>query len=323
MDRSGREPDLNDFGNQRLGEEGRLIARSENNAIFEVRRDENGRLEGRFENDKVVNLSQRALSHSEISVLSKGLKFVATPKEIDFSQVKIDLENFGRRLRLKWHFREEEGFPDAPSFRLKSKFDPRHGGEAIEVFLSRLEGEIMEISANDCNFSNLGTDERAALKNLKADRSIVIEEADKGSGVVVWEKEDYILEAINQLGDSNVYLKLDSNPSEHLQKVIDDDISIIRERGDMDEKTLEYFLVNDPKLGRFYLLPKIHKRLNGVPGRPVISNSGYFTENVSEFLDHHLQPLAKKVPSYIKDTNHFYRNSMPWKVFHRTLFYVQ
>ena len=147
--------------------------------------------------------------------------------------------------------------------------------EAIEVFLSRLEGEIIKISANSCNFSNLGTDERAALRNLKADRSIVIKEADKGSGVVVWDREDYILEAINQLGDSNVYIKLDSNPSEHLQKVIDDAISIIRERGDMDEKTLEYFLVNNPKLGRFYLLPKIHKRSNGVPGRPVISNSGY------------------------------------------------
>ena len=128
--------------------------------------------------------------------------------------------------------------------------------------------------------------------------------------MVVWDKEDYILEAIYQLGDSNVYLKLDSIPSEHLQKVIDDAISIIRERADMDEKTLEYFFVNDPKLGRFYLLPKIHKRLNGVPGRPVISNSGYLTENNSEFLDHHLQPLAKKVPSYIKDTNHFLQNDI-------------
>ena len=76
-------------------------------------------------------------------------------------------------------------------------------------------------------------------------------------------------------------------------------------RGDIDEKTLEYFMVNNPKLGRFYLLPKIHKRLNSVPGRPVISNSGCFTENISAFLDYHLQPLAKKVRSYVKDTNDF------------------
>ena len=82
-------------------------------------------------------------------------------------------------------------------------------------------------------------------------------------------------------------------------------LDLIRDRGDIDEKTLEYLMVNSPRLGRFYLLPKIHKRLNSIPGRPVISDCGFFTENISEFLDFHLQPLAKKVKSYIKDTNHF------------------
>ena len=72
----------------------------------------NDRISGRFVNDKVINLSNRALSDSEISVLSKGLKFVVTPKELDQSQIKIDLENFGRRLRLKWHFRESEEFSE-------------------------------------------------------------------------------------------------------------------------------------------------------------------------------------------------------------------
>ena len=42
-----------------------------------------------------------------------------------------------------------------------------------------------------------------------------------------------------------------------------------------------------------------------MPGRPVISNCGYYTENISSFLHYHLQPLAQKVKSYIKDTNHF------------------
>ena len=42
-----------------------------------------------------------------------------------------------------------------------------------------------------------------------------------------------------------------------------------------------------------YLLPKIHKRLVNVSGRPVISNCGTPTEKDSEFLDHHLQPIMK------------------------------
>ena len=60
-----------------------------------------------------------------------------------------------------------------------------------------------------------------------------------------------------------------------------------------------------PKFTRFYLLPKTHKKLHNVPGRPVISNSGYYNENTSLFLDHHLQPLAQAAKSYIKGTNEF------------------
>ena len=52
-------------------------------------------------------------------------------------------------------------------------------------------------------------------------------------------------------------------------------------------------------------MPKIHKRLHNVPGRPVISNSGFFTENISAFLEYHLKPLSQKVKSFIKDTNDF------------------
>ena len=45
-----------------------------------------------------------------------------------------------------------------------------------------------------------------------------------------------------------------------------------------------------PRLGKFSkitILPKIHKRLENVPGRPVISNCGTATERMSEFLDFH------------------------------------
>ena len=44
---------------------------------------------------------------------------------------------------------------------------------------------------------------------------------------------------------------------------------------------------------------------NDVPGRPVISNCGFYTENVSSFLDHHLQPFPQRVKSYNKGSNHF------------------
>ena len=64
-------------------------------------------------------------------------------------------------------------------------------------------------------------------------------------------------------------------------------------------------MVKDSMFARFYLLPKIHKRLHDIPGRPIISNWDYYTENISSFFDFHLQPSAQEVKSYIKDTNDF------------------
>ena len=120
-----------------------------------------------------------------------------------------------------------------------------------------------------------------ALYSLKDDTSIIIKGADKGSVVAVWDRGDYLKKAYRQLDDKEEYEQVPTDPS-----------------------TLDYFLVKHPKFARFYLLPKIHKRLHYVPGRPVTSNCSYYTKNISSVLDYHLQPLAHKVKLYIKYTNY-------------------
>ena len=45
---------------------------------------------------------------------------------------------------------------------------------------------------SDCNLIN---EERLTLNSLRDDTSIIIKEADKGSCVVVWDREDYLKEA--------------------------------------------------------------------------------------------------------------------------------
>ena len=117
--------------------------------------------------------------------------------------------------------------------------------------------------------------------------------------VVVWDREHYIIEAEKQLGDEEVYEEVsnDSAPQKDhkTRKNINVVIAKIRKRGDLKRDNLDYFIMKDTKFARFYLLPKIHKRLHNVPGRPVISNSAYYTKNISLFLGHHLQSLAQAV----------------------------
>ena len=78
--------------------------------------------------------------------------------------------------------------------------------------------------------------------------------------------------------------------------------------GCISYKTLKCFTYEFKKatnLGTFYLLPKIHKRLENVPGRPITSNCGAPTEKASEFLNFHLKSIMQNGASYIKDSNDF------------------
>ena len=74
------------------------------------------------------------------------------------------------------------------------------------------------------------------------------------------------------------------------------------------DKTLKYFTYKFKKatnLGKFDLFLKIHKRLENVPERPVISNCEAPTEKASEFPDFHLKTIMQNGASCIKDSNDF------------------
>ena len=74
---------------------------------------------------------------------------------------------------------------------------------------------------------------------------------------------------------------------------------------EIDKKLADYPYIKRSQLGRFYLLPKIHKRITIVPGRLVISNNSTATENISALLDFHLKPLVTKVPHILEDLRDF------------------
>ena len=126
--------------------------------------------------------------------------------------------------------------------------------------------------------------------SLANDRSIVIKKVDKGSCVVVWDCEDYIAEAENQLSDKTVYRNVNfkSKILQDLAETSNDIFKNLEKKRKIKEKELKYFIINHKKainLGKMYLLPKIYKRLHNVLGTPVISNCGKPTEKVSDFLD--------------------------------------
>ena len=145
--------------------------------------------------------------------------------------------------------------------------------------MSQLEKEIFNGLLNDSIPipSNMPKEEWEALRGVADDRSIVIKQADKGSCVVVWCRDDYIKEANKQFEDKGVYKDINFKET-ILSDLVDKSNRIFKRlytRKFITEKERKYFSYDIKKItnpGKLCLLPKIHKRLHNVPERPVISN---------------------------------------------------
>ena len=242
------------------------------------------------------------------------MSFCPTPRYINKTELEADFDEFARKMRCKWYFKDSvtEEFSETPAFRTKSKWQPPGAATdpRLEVFLSRVREEILKTEADGFNYPNLSKEERQALKDLKEDSSIIIKPADKGSVTVVWDKNDYLQEAYGQLQDKKTYQKSNfgSDKLENLVKTSNGKFHSLFQRKLIDKKAYEYLkypTLGETNLGKMYLLPKIHKRLSNVPGRAVISNCGAPTEKVSEFLDSQLKPMMQAGKSYIRDSLDF------------------
>ena len=128
---------------------------------------------------------------------------------------------------------ETENFSETSSFRSKSSWKPPQENASLELFLSEIEWELFEIP----NFSKGEWECMRSLANLMIwlvnDRSIVIRKADKGSRVVVWDPEHYIVESEKHLSDKHVFrdVGFKSKSCKNLSKQVMTSLKIWKEKG--------------------------------------------------------------------------------------------
>lgn len=161
--------------------------------------------------------------------------------------------------------------------------------------------------------SNLTSEEEIALEELQNLHSIIIKPADKGSTIVIMNKDDYCFEVMRQLQDQEFYRPLQEPIYLETQNDIIRILKQLHTTKHINQKQLLFLIGTKPPRPRyFYLLPKIHKETkdwtvpNRIPkGRPIISDCGSESYGSAQLINHYLNPLATKHPSYIKDTNDF------------------
>ncbi|XP_072020417.1 uncharacterized protein [Amphiura filiformis] len=146
-----------------------------------------------------------------------------------------------------------------------------------------------------------------AVKKLKNNPDIVLKKFDKGRGICILSKKDYVSEGHRQLLDKKSYLKLDYDMTTSTTDLVSDLINEMCQSKEIDKALADYLDPVDSaqtKTPVFFMLPKVHKtpKSGTFIGRPVTSHCGSPLNRISEFLDHYLLPEVQKAPTYLKDT---------------------
>ena len=215
------------------------------------------------------------------------------------------MEDFYRSIKLKAHFKNPENkvrFTEEDIFRKPTNKTcvPNNNHHSTETFIEATRNEINnEIEKmKRPNYSNLSVKEQKALQELESGDDIVITEADKDGVAVILNAEDYIKEAERQVHNTENYKRLNHNPNTTNNDTVNKIIKRFHKENLLSKNIAEGLKIESPKSLHFNLKPKLHKE--GVPGRPVISSVNCYTSKISEYVDYHLQPIVREIPSYVK-----------------------
>ncbi|XP_072025128.1 uncharacterized protein [Amphiura filiformis] len=154
----------------------------------------------------------------------------------------------------------------------------------------------------DCKLpkSNITKGEKTALRDLKADPSILVLPADKGRATVVLNKETYVEKASELLSDSNTYKTLKRDPTPTYRNQLVQVLQSLRDSGAIDVPTYRRLYPTSSDVPKFYGLPKIHKA--ACPLRPIVSSCGSLTYNSAKFVADLLAPLVGKSDRHLKNS---------------------
>ena len=126
----------------------------------------------------------------------------------------------------------------------------------------------------------------------------IISRQDKGRGVTIFDRKDYIQKCVSILNTSQ-FRKLDTDPTKSLERKVQGTLRKIKHKFEENEYKNLYPTGSRP--GLFYGTPKVHKllqqqqqqRLEELTMRPMISYIGMTNYEIAKYLNKLLAPLSK------------------------------
>ena len=213
------------------------------------------------------------MSGSEKSLLCKGLKFALPPKKIDYADFLLQFE-------LLYHDTLEFNLPSEKRDLLKSKLK-----------------DICFSTLNSYNFdkvnTNLTESESKSLKELIGRKDLVIQKAEKGSTVVITDRESYLKGIKSLLSDNMKFMPLNIDQNKWLKK-LKEHFKTLEKDNKISEDEFKSICPIGTRPGILYGQPKVHKTvINSIPQfRPILSAINIPVYKLAKYLVPILSPLT-------------------------------
>jgi hypothetical protein len=121
---------------------------------------------------------------------------------------------------------------------------------------------------------------------------------------------------MEHLSNSLVYKKIDYNPLIEVRDLVNKELYDLYSKQFISEKLYKVLYNENPVIGKFRILAKVHKSKFGI--RPIINSTNTPTYNLCKLVEYILHPSVKDFPSYIQDSQNLIQ---VWKrdIFHLML----
>ena len=233
----------------------------------------------------VHNLSSITLDKTLLEVLSLGPKFCVPRRRATQLELEVQFENLYDQL---------------------SDLNP-----LSETSVEQLKATLVSACYQYLNYKPrtkhlLTRDHLEALKNLQANQDILLSKPDKGAGIVLMDRSDYIVKMNTILADQTKFRKMtkEKDKTHIIEKSISKTLKFMKQSGYIDTNTFTRLQPKGSTIPRLYGLPKVHKP--NVPLRPILDMSNSPYHSLAKWLTEILEPIRRELAVYsLKDSFQF------------------
>jgi hypothetical protein len=255
----------------------------------------------------VSNISSRVLSKDEINCLTHDLDYDIVPERFDDMNAVGNIEQFFHRVTdIFQHHKEllkdvqhrakiksnDIRVLSAKEMTLASNLRSLSDSFRYQAIQYRKKQSLMRVEQTHCH---------QLLKDLRKDKSIIITRPDKGRGVVIMDKNDYISKMNAILSDRSKFNPLFVDPTLQRENSLKRLLLRLKNEHLISDAFHNTARPTGSAPGRLYGLPKMHKKQQNYPLRPVLSSIRTFNYGLAKAFKQMLSSIIKK-DTIIKDS---------------------